>query len=171
MKKILVPLLVVFMMFAAVPGVLGFEDTPAPDKWVYDNFMTLYRSGLLKGYPDNTFRGERKATRYEMVELTARVLRYLEENIDKKYATEQEVKELFAASMDNPEDAEKAYNALKNLENEFKNELDSMDVKITTLEKEVDTAIKTGNEAMKEAKRAKIIGIIGIIAGIAGIFI
>ena len=73
--------LVLGLLLSTLP-VLAFSDEPAPEKWVYENFLVLKEAGLLKGYPDNTFRGENNATRYEMVELTARVLKYLEEKIE-----------------------------------------------------------------------------------------
>lgn len=79
MKKALTLLIATIMLFTIVPVAMGgFEDSPKPDHWVYDQYQLVYNSGLLKGYPDGTFKGERYATRYEMVELTARVLRLIE---------------------------------------------------------------------------------------------
>ncbi|RYG38272.1 S-layer homology domain-containing protein [bacterium] len=34
--------------------------------WAFDAVDTLFRQGLLKGYPDGTFKGNRPASRYEM---------------------------------------------------------------------------------------------------------
>lgn len=82
MRKTLVVLVTLAMLFSVVPAAMGaFEDAPKATHWAYDNFTLLYNAGLLKGYPDGTFKGERAATRYEMVELTARVLKYLEAQI------------------------------------------------------------------------------------------
>ena len=98
MKRALVLLVAAIMLFTAVPVAMGaFEDSPKPSHWVYDQFMLVYNSGLLKGYPDGTFKGERHATRYEMVELTARVLRLFEARMAEAVGlTEEQVKAIIA---------------------------------------------------------------------------
>lgn len=40
-------------------------DVPA-NHWAYPAVTNLYRLGILKGYPDGTFKGSRPATRFEM---------------------------------------------------------------------------------------------------------
>lgn len=83
MRKTLVVFVALVMLFSIVPVAMGaFEDAPKSSHWAYDNFILLYNSGLLKGYPDGTFKGERPATRYEMVELTARILMYMESRME-----------------------------------------------------------------------------------------
>ena len=42
-----------------------FPDTPE-NHWAYDYVATLAGNGLLEGYPDGTFKGDRPVTRYEM---------------------------------------------------------------------------------------------------------
>jgi hypothetical protein len=46
-------------------------QSPAPtdvpqNHWAYPAVTNLYRLGILKGYPDGTFKGSRPATRFEM---------------------------------------------------------------------------------------------------------
>lgn len=55
--------------FANMP----FADVPK-DHWAYDSVAELAASGLIIGYPDGTFKGERQFTRYEMAMVFARVL-------------------------------------------------------------------------------------------------
>ncbi|HBG17519.1 MAG TPA: hypothetical protein DDW93_12105 [Firmicutes bacterium] len=164
MRKTMVVLVTLVMLFSIVPVAMGgFEDAPKASHWAYDNFTLLYNAGLLKGYPDGTFKGERYATRYEMVELTARILKYLESRIDETDGIslpenggrialdEAQAKELirqalleadpisrteFAAQKD--EQVNEIYDALEALEDEFKAELAKRgDVNISLLESKV----------------------------------
>ncbi len=48
-------------------------DVP-PDHWAYDAVRDLYEAGLLEGYPDGTFGGDRTMTRYEFAMALARLL-------------------------------------------------------------------------------------------------
>lgn len=179
MRKALVLLVAAIMLFTAVPVAMGaFEDSPKPTHWVYDQFMLVYNSGLLKGYPDGTFKGERYATRYEMVELTARVLRLFEarisgEQVDPTAAvslTEEKVKAIIAEELAGTEVGE-LYEAIKALEEEFRADLDAMDVRVTLLETKIAELDEKVETAGKSAKSAKTLAIIGIILGLAGIAI
>jgi len=42
-----------------------FADVPT-DHWAYDAIAELAAKGLIEGYPDGAFRGDRAMTRYEM---------------------------------------------------------------------------------------------------------
>jgi len=53
------------------------QDVPA-DHWAYDAIQMLARKGIVLGYPDGNFLGQRSLTRYEMAAIVQRVLRYLE---------------------------------------------------------------------------------------------
>lgn len=50
-----------------------FSDVP-PSHWAYQAVSDLADQGLLEGYPDGAFRGDRPITRYEMAQITARLL-------------------------------------------------------------------------------------------------
>ena len=49
-----------------------FSDVPT-DHWAYEAIDYLQQAGLVEGYPDNTFQGDRAFTRYEMAMVIARV--------------------------------------------------------------------------------------------------
>jgi len=63
------------------------EAGPVPadvpwDHWAYDAIADLYDAGLLEGYPDGTFKGNRCLTRYEFAMALARLLWYVDSEID-----------------------------------------------------------------------------------------
>ena len=55
----------------AVAAVNPFSDLKS-DHWAYDAIITLASFGLVEGYPDGTFGGDRTLTRYEMAMVFAR---------------------------------------------------------------------------------------------------
>ena len=50
-----------------------FSDV-APSDWPYQAVAALSDAGVVEGYPDGTFRGDRPVTRYEMAQITARLM-------------------------------------------------------------------------------------------------
>ena len=54
-----------------------FADTPT-NHWAYDAIAELAAKGLVEGYPDGTFKGDRAMTRYEMAMVVARLLARIE---------------------------------------------------------------------------------------------
>ena len=174
MKKSLVLFIVMNLLFINVSMAMGFNDEPRLGKWVYENFILLKESGLLKGYPDNSFRGDRSATRYEMVELTGRVLKYLEDKIevsgeDKTYLDEETVKEIISDEIYREEQTDDVYKAIKSLEKEFKDELAEQELRITTLEDDMSTLKSKVADLEKDVDRSRLMAIAGIIAGLIGI--
>ena len=74
MKKPLVPAMALALGvtasgFAANP----FSDVPA-GHWAYGSISKLAAAGIIEGYGDDTFRGERLMTRYEMAQIVAKAL-------------------------------------------------------------------------------------------------
>ncbi|MDF2927765.1 MAG: S-layer protein [Anaerospora sp.] len=68
-KKIAAALAVTFALgvtsaFAANP----FVDVPAKH-WAYDAVSKLAQAGIVDGYGDGTFRGDKNITRYEMAQI------------------------------------------------------------------------------------------------------
>lgn len=55
-------------VFAQVPS-----DVPR-NHWAYDAVELLIKEGVMKGYPDGTFRGNQNLTRYELVVIVAKLL-------------------------------------------------------------------------------------------------
>ncbi|MBC5798734.1 MAG: S-layer homology domain-containing protein [Candidatus Eremiobacteraeota bacterium] len=56
-----------------------FSDVPA-SHWAYQYIQTLAADGLIDGYPDGEFKGDRPLTRYEMAVVVARVVAKLQES-------------------------------------------------------------------------------------------
>ena len=52
-------------------------DVPA-NHWAYAAIQTLAADGLIDGYPDGSFKGDRPLTRYEMAAIVARVIAKIE---------------------------------------------------------------------------------------------
>ncbi len=50
-----------------------FSDVPA-GHWAYDSVAKLAAAGVVDGYPDGTFGGDRLMTRYEMAQIVARAM-------------------------------------------------------------------------------------------------
>ena len=50
-----------------------FSDVPR-DHWAYDAVTQLANDGVVEGYGDGTFRGDRNITRYEMAQMVAKAM-------------------------------------------------------------------------------------------------
>jgi hypothetical protein len=50
-----------------------FSDVPR-DHWAYDAVEQLATDGIIEGYGDSTYRGDRAITRYEMAQMTAKAM-------------------------------------------------------------------------------------------------
>ena len=55
----------------AAEGADGFSDVPK-DHWAYEALDYLAKDGIIEGYGDGTFRGNRTMTRYEMASIVAK---------------------------------------------------------------------------------------------------
>lgn len=76
MKKTMVILLaMVFMLGIAGTAFAapGFNDVPAKH-WAYDAVTKLAKAGIVDGYGDGTFRGDKTISRYEMAVITAKAV-------------------------------------------------------------------------------------------------
>ena len=75
-KNLIVALALVFVLGIAGTAFAAanpFVDVPAKH-WAYDAVTKLAQAGILDGYGDGTYRGERLATRYEMAQATAKAM-------------------------------------------------------------------------------------------------
>ncbi len=89
--------IVVGMMATGTALANPFDDVPR-DHWAYDAVQTLAKDGVIDGYGDNTFRGDKPITRYEMAQLVGRAVsrerlgtaedKALIEKLSKEYADE-----------------------------------------------------------------------------------
>ena len=127
MKKAswLVSLAMVFSVLRPAVAAPMFPDVP--DMWAKDAVAALAAKGLLEGYPDGTFKGDRAATRYEVALIVARLLAKMEQ----EHAT-------FATKADLDE--------VKKLVNQLKEELDALGVRVQNLEDNVSKLDKRVTE-------------------------
>jgi hypothetical protein len=116
MKKFAALVAVLALVAFAAPAFAAnpFMDVPM-NHWAYDAVSQLASRGVVSGYPDGAFKGEWKATRYEMASVVARALAY----VDMNKASKQDLE------------------LLKKLVVEFKDELDALSVKVDELDSRV----------------------------------
>jgi hypothetical protein len=98
----------------AVAFATPFSDVPS-DHWAYQDLQSLAADGLVDGYPDGSFKGDRPLTRYEMAVVVARVIAKLQERGEK------------TASKEDLDRLQKLVDALKD-------ELDALGVRVSSLE-------------------------------------
>lgn len=75
-KNLIVALALVFVLGIAGTAFAAanpFVDVPAKH-WAYDAVTKLAQAGILDGYGDGTYRGERLATRYELAQAVAKAM-------------------------------------------------------------------------------------------------
>ncbi|TYZ29794.1 S-layer protein [Selenomonas caprae] len=77
MKKTLVSALTTALVVGAASTTFAaanpFSDVPA-DHWAYDAVAQLAADGVIEGYGDSTFKGDRNITRYEMAQMVAKAM-------------------------------------------------------------------------------------------------
>ena len=77
MKKNLVAVLAAALTIGAASTTFAaanpFSDVPK-DHWAYDAVTQLASDGVIEGYGDGTFRGDRNITRYEMAQMVAKAM-------------------------------------------------------------------------------------------------
>ncbi len=108
-----------FMFSMTLPSVAAplFPDVP-DNHWAKDAVAALAAKGLVEGYPDGTFKGDRAATRWETAMIVARLLAKMEQ-AHATFATKAELDEL------------------RKLVNALREELDALGVRVTNLEENV----------------------------------
>ena len=121
MKKSVVSALTTALVVGATATTFAaanpFSDVPA-GHWAYQSVTKLAQEGVIEGYGDGTFLGNRNITRYEMAQMIAK------------------------AMAKNPQGASKA--ELDRLAAEFREELDNLGVRVEKLEKNSDKVKWTG---------------------------
>lgn len=103
-----------------------FPDVP-DNHWAKDAVAALAAKGLVEGYPDGTFKGDRAATRWEVAMIVARLLAKMEQE-HATFATKAELEEL------------------RKLVNALREELDALGVRVTNLEENVSRLDKRVSE-------------------------
>ncbi|MDY6268409.1 MAG: S-layer homology domain-containing protein [Selenomonadaceae bacterium] len=122
MKKTLVSALTTALVVGAASTTFAasnpFSDVPA-DHWAYDAVSQLAADGVIEGYGDSTFQGEKNITRYEMAQMIARAM------------AKKDVSAADKAMIDK-------------LAAEFADELNNLGVRVANLEKHADNVKMTG---------------------------
>jgi hypothetical protein len=104
-----------------------FADVPAKH-WAYDAVSELSKAGIIDGYGDKTFRGEKTMTRYEMAQLVANAMT----KADKADAQVQAT--------------------INKLAMEFAAELNKLDARVDKLEKKAGKIVFDGETLFEYAK-------------------
>ena len=101
----------------AAKGADAFSDVPK-DHWAYEALDDLAKNGIIEGYGDGTFWGERDITRFEMAQMVARAMTKDAHGVEKAM--------------------------IDKLAAEFADELNSLGVRVAALEKKVDNVTWKG---------------------------
>ena len=130
MKKILA----LAAVAALTAGVSAYAANPfsdvTPSDWAYQAVVGLSEQGVVEGYPDGTFKGERNITRYEMAQIIARML-----------AKEDQLNAEQRATLDK-------------LAGEYADELANLGVRVSNLEKKVGNIYWSGDARMRYQDKA-----------------
>ena len=125
MKKILA----IAAVAALTAGVSAFAANPfsdvSTDDWAYQAVSDLSDQGVVEGYPDGTFKGERNITRYELAQIIARLM-----------AKEDQLNAEQRATLDK-------------LAGEYADELANLGVRVSNLEKKVGNLYWSGDARMR----------------------
>ncbi|WP_416177503.1 porin [Dialister sp.] len=125
MKKILA----IAAVAALTAGVSAYAANPfsdvTPDDWAYQAVSDLSDQGVVEGYPDGTFKGERNMTRYELAQIIARLM-----------AKEDQLNAEQRATLDK-------------LAGEYADELANLGVRVSNLEKKVGNIYWSGDARMR----------------------
>ena len=95
-----------------------FSDVPR-DHWAYDAVTQLAADGVIEGYGDGTYRGDRNITRYEMAQMTAKAMAKGDMSTSDKALVDR-------------------------LAAEFADELNNLGVRVANLESRIDNVKWTG---------------------------
>ena len=130
MKKVLA----IAAVAALTAGVSAYAANPfsdvTPNDWAYQAVEDLSEQGVVEGYPDGTFKGERNITRYEMAQIIARML-----------AKEDQLNAEQRATLDK-------------LAGEYADELANLGVRVSNLEKKVGNLYWSGDARMRYQDKA-----------------
>ena len=130
MKKILA----LAAVAALTAGVSAYAANPfsdvTPDDWAYQAVSDLSVQGVVEGYPDGTFKGERNMTRFELAQIIARLM-----------AKEDQLNAEQQATLDK-------------LAGEYADELANLGVRVANLEKKVGNISWSGDARMQYQRRS-----------------
>lgn len=125
-----------------VPGMTGdtidaqaqieaLQDLP-PKSWAYQSILDLIDDGIIVGYPDGTFKGNRPLTRYEAAVMTERAVEY----VTKKLAVPATA----------PQVTPKDIDAVRALLDEFRGDIEALKIRVA----DIDTRLKDVEAKQKD---------------------
>ena len=125
MKKSVVTALAVAALGVGVVGAANPFTDVTPSDWAYQSVSQLAAAGVINGYPDGTFQGQKNITRYEMAQMVAKAMA----NEGRANAEQQAM--------------------INRLADEFSGELNNLGVRVAHLENKVGNVKITGDARMR----------------------
>jgi len=119
MKRFSSLLIVAMILTTVMASANPFSDVPL-SHWAYDAVNTLAAKGILMGYPDGTYKGQKPVTRYAFAMVVAKMLANVEQMLERGIGTNLVTKS--------------DLQTLEKLTVEFADELALLGVKVTALE-------------------------------------
>jgi len=180
MKRLWIGLgVAIAMTFAGNAWAQVPPDVP-PGHWAYDAIEELFDLGVLKGYPDGTFKGKAPLTRYEFAIAIRDALAAVRQEIEELRAqisgrpqgpqdggtqgevfTREEKEKLGKIPADTAERLQKAEEALariNRLATEFQDELASLGVDVESAKRDLTNLRRRVEAIEEELKRLRITG-------------
>ena len=121
---------------ALTAGVSAYAANPfsdvSTDHWAYQAVADLSAQGVVEGYPNGTFGGEKHITRFEVAQIVARLL-----------AQENELNASQKATVEK-------------LAAEYADELNNLGVRVSNLENKVGNITWTGDSRVKYEREMKL---------------
>ncbi|MCX7971108.1 MAG: S-layer homology domain-containing protein, partial [Negativicutes bacterium] len=102
-KSLVLALAAVFMLGIAGTAFAAanpFSDVPA-DSWAYKAVAQLAKDGIIDGYPDGTFKGDKSMTRYEMAQIVYRAIQREDKTNAEQKALIDKLSAEFASELNN----------------------------------------------------------------------
>jgi hypothetical protein len=134
----------------AAPAQAGpFTDVPT-DHWAYEAIDMLQSEGIVEGYPDGTFKGNRSFTRYEMAMVVARLYTRLNTQQDlSDYVTDEEFNEYKAMVQALMDEFQGDLDEVNNRLDELNGRVDGLEDRVSALENMKDTVTWSGAMRMR----------------------
>lgn len=138
MKRI--ALVLALVLTTMVAGANPFSDVPF-SHWAYDAVNKLAAKGIIQGYPDGTYKGEKHVTRYALAMVVAKMLANVEQMMEKGIGTNLVTKS--------------DLQTLEKLTVEFADELALLGVKVTALEDDMQVVKEDVSTLKKDVEGIK----------------
>ncbi|MBO4548414.1 MAG: S-layer homology domain-containing protein [Abditibacteriota bacterium] len=164
MKQITLVLMLALLCAACAAGV--FRDVPA-GHWAYDDVRLLSDLGVITGYPEGTFDGNKTLSRYEFAAAVAKALPLLKDDETPAFAAAYDLEKLLPRSEAAPAApgpvtsgfvTAEALDAVRRLCSEFDEELSVFNFSKEELKDDMDGAAKRLAALEKSQERITVTG-------------